>query len=215
MDESNKLALDTARNRPFLALLVVVAVLSAASVARAERSDLDLKVGSTRSSGASSSRLRSDLGWEQSFGDEAFLTKFSIHSLSLLSESREFGYALRVSPLLGLGPHFEGAPTLALEKDALRGKWLFMMGTRLSFSLWSLRFQSFVDVALNTIDEARVVRLQQQVLIPLGSGEKRKDYFGFSFQFEELLGKAAVGARESDSKMAALVFQTSIENLFD
>lgn len=180
----------------------------------AEQSNLELFLGASRGGQDSASRLRSDLSWEQSFLDEALLFRSSVTSLSILSESRDFAYSFQLTPVFGLGRHFEGGPTLSFEKEVLRSEHSFFAGARLQFSLWSLRFHSGVDASLKSFADGRLLRLKQQILLPLGSGERREDYAGLSFQFEESLGDDNVGARTNSGRIVGLVFMSSIEDLF-
>jgi hypothetical protein len=171
-------------------------------------------MGASRVGAGTSSRLRSDLGWEQSFGDEALLLHATLQTLSILSESRDFGYAFRVTPLGGLGRHFEGGPTLSLEREVSRSDSSLFAGARLRFSLWSLRFHSNLDTSLKKFYDGRLIRMKQQVFLPLGVGERREDFVGLSFQFEESVGDAIVGARQNTGRIVGLVFMSSIEDLF-
>lgn len=182
---------------------------------RAERSDLQFAMGASRVGAGASSRLRGDLNWEQTFADGAFWVSGALETLSILSESRDFAYGFRITPVVGFGRHFEGGPTLSLEKEVARQEFAAFAGSRLHMALWSLRFRSLFDTSLNKIQNARLLRFKQQILLPLARGERREDFVGLSFQFEESLGEADVGARLSAGRVAGLVFMSSIEDLFN
>lgn len=171
--------------------------------------EFSFALGRSHLQNTSQSSLRTDFSWNQGLLDETLYLKLTLQTLSILSQERSLGIALRLSPRIRFLDRFEGGPILSFEREVLRKHPSVFLGARMSFESWNFRLENVLDFSLLNHLESRYVRMRQDILMSTSSSKKHSDWMGVFFQFEEELGTNSINSSSGNVRIFGVSFVSS------